>query len=154
MRYLWNLGLAAGAAIVLAHLSGPPPATAQFRGEGVGDDDNVSLIFAPVQREYRLALGRAEKAIAESEYATAVEELTRILNGDDQNDYFLGGPGEPDSQTSLKTQALRLLGSLPPKGRNLYELKCGHEARKLLDDALEKGDLAALTEVARRYLAI
>jgi outer membrane protein assembly factor BamB len=117
----------------------------------VGDEDNVSLIFAPVQREYRLALGRAEKAIAESEYATAVEELTRILNGDDQNDYFLGGPGEPDSQTSLKTQALRLLGSLPPKGRNLYELKCGHEARKLLDDALEKGDLAALTEVARRY---
>jgi hypothetical protein len=151
MRNQWNLALAAGLVIVLALIAGPPSAPGQFTGRATGDEEDVSSIFPPVQREYRLALGRAEKAIAEKEYATAVEELTQILNGDDENDYFLGRPGESDAQTSLKTEALRLLGLLPPKGRSLYELKCGHEARKLLDEALEKGDIAALTETARRY---
>ena len=143
--------LAASLAIVLAIIAGQLSAWGQITHRTTGEEDDVSSIFPPVQREYRLALGRAEKAIAEKEFATAVEELTQILNGDDENDYFLGRPGEADAQTSLKTEALRLLGSLPPKGRSLYELKCGHEARKLLDEALEKGDVAALTEVARRY---
>ncbi len=141
---LWLSGLLAAAS-----LTTPPVALPQV--DLPANEEDLGNIFAPVQREYRLALGRAEKAIAENEYATAVEELTRILNGEDENDYFLGKTGTADAQTSLKTEALRLLGSLPPKGRSLYELKCGHEARSALDGALEKGDVIALTEVARRY---
>lgn len=140
--------LAAGLSALTVLWSLGREASGQVRPE---EEEIESSIFPPVQREYRLALGRAEKAIAEGDFTTAVEELTRILNGEDENDYFLGSAGMPDAQTSLKTQALRLLGSLPAKGRSLYELKCGHEARKLLDDALEKGDIAALTDVARRY---
>ena len=129
--------------------SGTSSAWGQF-AQAPGDDE-ISSIFAPVQREYRLALGRAQKAIAEEDYAAAVEQLTGILNGEDENDYFLGDAGETDAQTSLKSEALRLLGSLPSKGRNLYELKCGHEARQQLDLALDKGDMEGLMEVARRY---
>jgi outer membrane protein assembly factor BamB len=116
-----------------------------------GDAQPDINIFPPVPREYRLALGRAEKAIQQEDYATAVDELTRILNGEDPNDYFLGKPGANDAQTSLKTQALRMIGALPAKGKRQYELMCGHDARAMLDRALEEGDVAALTEVARRY---
>lgn len=143
--------LVLGMLAVAGALALPRAASAQFEPGQPGDRDDLGNVFPPVQREYRLALGRAEKAIGEQDYAAAVEELTRILNGEDQNDYFLGKPGSADSQTSLKTQALKLLGSMPSKGRSLYELKSGHEARNALDSALEKGDIAALTEVARRY---
>jgi outer membrane protein assembly factor BamB len=143
--------LVLGMLAVAGALALPAATWAQFEPAQPGEGEDLGNIFPPVQREYRLALGRAEKAIKEQDYASAVDELTRILNGEDQNDYFLGKPGSADSQTSLKTQALELLGSLPPKGRSLYELKSGHEARNALDTALEKGDIVALTEVARRY---
>ena len=140
-----TLGLVAAALAMLV----PFRAQAQFGGEG--GQNELANVFPPVQREYRLALGRAEKAIGQQDYATAVDELTRILSGEDENDYFLVSLDNPDAQSSLKTQAIKLLGSLPPKGRSLYELKTGHEARTALNAALEQGNAAALTEVARRY---
>ncbi len=58
---------------------------------------------------------------------------------------------QPGTQISLKTEAQRLLGSMPEKGRDLYELKFGADARQLLDSALEKRDMQQVVEVTRRY---
>ena len=74
-----------------------------------------------------------------------------MLDGAGSGDYFLGTPGSPDAQISLKTQALSLLGSMPLKGRKMYELQYGADAKAALEAALNAGNLAQLTEVSRRY---
>ena len=40
---------------------------------------------------------------------------------------------------------------MPPEGRELYELQYGARARRMLDEALEAGDMARLAEVSRRF---
>ena len=136
------LGLAASWGAVQAQIVSPA---------GTGNRDDVSSIFMPAPRPLRQALGRAQAAIAEQRYADAVEELGAILNGETADDFFLGGAGQGDAQTSLKTQAMQMLGAMPEKGRRLYEINYGADARAMLDAALAEGNLARLTEVARRY---
>ena len=52
---------------------------------------------------------------------------------------------------SLKTEAQRLLGAMPDKGRELYELKFGADARLGARQRLEARDIQKLVEVTRRY---
>jgi outer membrane protein assembly factor BamB len=119
-------------------------------------------VFLPAPRNLRHDLGRAARALEEGQYAEAVDLLGNLLaapvtDGADageaagEQDYFLGEATEGGAQTSLKTQAQQLLGGMPEKARELYELKFGAEARQLLTRALEGRDYALLVEVTRRY---
>src|SRR6185436_9930175 len=85
----------------------------------------IGNIFSPAPRELRQFLSRAQAAVAEERYSDAVQELGQILSAGDSDDFFLSTPGSGDTQVSLKTQALELLGSMPAKGRKFYELQCG-----------------------------
>lgn len=108
-------------------------------------------VFPTAPRELRQFLARAEAAIEEERYSDAVQELSQILNTPDSDDFFLTAGDTPEAQSSLKTQALELLGSMPAKGRQFYELHCGADAKQALAEALNAGDLIQLTEVCRRY---
>jgi hypothetical protein len=123
----------------------PPAALAQ---NAPGEVDNV---FPLVPRELRQRLSRAEAAVAEERFSDAVAEIGEVLNSTLSDDFFLGAPGTADAQVSLKTQALALLGSMPAKGRRMYEVQFGADAKAALDSALSAGDLGQLTEVSRRY---
>ena len=46
---------------------------------------------------------------------------------------------------------MELIGRMPPKGRQLYNMFCGRDAKKMLDDALATGDVNKLARVSRRY---
>ena len=118
-------------------------------GAGAGTYINNTFPLAP--RELRQHLTRAQAAVDEERFSDAVSELGEILNSAAGDDFFLGAPGGADAQVSLKTQALELLGSMPAKGRRMYELQYGAESKAALEAALEASDLAALTEVSRRY---
>ncbi len=120
------------------------------------------LMLAP--REYQQRLKQAERAIEQQQYGEAISHLGSLLHLQPQEavtgpvaidpvqeDYFLGRAGESLYQTSLRSQALRLLGSLPSAGRELYELQFGAEARRLLEQALENSDPEGLAELSRRY---
>ncbi|MDX1945761.1 MAG: PQQ-binding-like beta-propeller repeat protein [Pirellulaceae bacterium] len=111
----------------------------------------ISNIFPAAPRELRQNLTRAQAALDEERYSDAVAELGQIINSPTSDDYFLGTPGQGDAQVSLKTQALEILGSMPAKGRQMYELQFGAEAKAGLDAALDSGDLQQVTDVARRY---
>ena len=72
----------------------------------------------------------------------------------------LGGPGRlllsarcanADPPQPEGSKARRLIGQLPPEGRRLYELECGHKARRLLDEAVASGEAAKLAEASARY---
>ncbi len=138
------------------------PTAGLLRGADAGkDDEDVTNIFLPAPRGLRQQLTRARKALEEEQYSEAVDLLGQLLaspeagadarNGVGEQDYFMGGVPQPGTQVSLKTEAQRLLGGMPDKGRDLYELKFGADARQLLDTALEKRDIQQLIEVTRRY---
>ncbi len=52
---------------------------------------------------------------------------------------------------SLKLEAERLIGNLPPEGLQAYELQFGARARRMLADAVKSSDPAQLEQVARRF---
>ncbi len=55
------------------------------------------------------------------------------------------------NRTTLKTEACRILGSLPRQGREFYELQVGKTAKRALQSAVESHDINAVDEISRRY---
>ena len=51
----------------------------------------------------------------------------------------------------LKSEVGTLVGQMPKKGRQLYDMFCGRDAKAMLDDALATGDTNKLARVAGRY---
>src|SRR6266850_2290048 len=117
----------------------------------VSGQDYVNNVFPLAPRELRQHLSRAQAAVEEERYSDAVAEIGEVLNSAGNDDFFLGAPGSSDAQLSIKTEALALLGSMPAKGRKMYELQYGADAKAALEAALSAGDLLQLTEVSRRY---
>jgi outer membrane protein assembly factor BamB len=145
-RHLSRIAWATLATIV-ATFAISAPGTAQIR---VGEEETPRL-FPLAPRELRQPLARASEAIAEQQYSDAVRELATILNNPSADDYFLAPEEGDDFQTSLRTAAQQMLGNMPAKGRDLYELQSGAEGRAMLDEALEQGDVQKLADVSRRY---
>ena len=142
-------GTVVGLLALGAMLGTLPPVWSQNPNDPAARD--VYSIFLPAPRNLRQNLSRAQKALDEQRFSDAVTELGEILNSPTGDDYFLGTAGSKDAQVSLKTQAQQLLGSMPSKGRQLYELQYGAEARSMLDKALEEGNVQLLTDVTRRF---
>lgn len=126
---------------------------ALFAQAGFAQTGNADLnnIFPLAPRELRQRLTRAQAAVEEQRFSDAVAEIGEVLNNTGSDDFFLGVPGSADAQVSLKTEALALLGAMPVKGRKMYELQYGADAKVALEHALESNDLTQLTEVSRRY---
>jgi outer membrane protein assembly factor BamB len=135
--------------VVLLAIQSNSVARAQIFGQQGSADLNNIFPLAP--RELRQRLNRAQAAVDEQRYSDAVAEIGEVLNSTGSDDFFLGVPGSADAQVSLKTEALALLGAMPAKGRRMYELQFGSDAKAALESALAAGDLTQLTEVSRRY---
>ena len=139
-------------------LCGLSRAPAQRPGNAKPQGGNSPLVsvFQSAPRPLRQRLARAERALQEERFGDAVDELHGILTGNDEGhgfgqDFFWGSVDQQQTQTSIKARALQLIATMPPRGRELYELRCGADARVLLQEAIKSGDIAALTEVSRKY---
>ncbi len=94
--------------------------------------------------------------MAEQRYGDAIAELEAVLSasngeGEAAGDFFLPGSGASATQTSIKSAAQQLVGSMPRRGLELYELQFGADARALLAAALKTTDFEQLNKVVRRY---
>jgi outer membrane protein assembly factor BamB len=118
------------------------------QAENVGDEPTDS-VFYPPDRELLQRLARARELIKEERYGEAARFLSSILES--AEDYFFQPDRGQPVYRSLKHEAQRLIGGLGDEGRASYELQYGAEARRLLDEAVTRGDRAGLAEVARRY---
>ncbi|GIW90672.1 MAG: oxidoreductase [Pirellulaceae bacterium] len=115
--------------------------------------------FLPPPRALLQHLARGREAIRQGQWNVAVDELGAVLapdrhveaEADIDQDYFLQD-SDQGTASSLRQEAQRLVGSLPPAGRQLYELRFGAAARALLLEAVQQHDISKLTEVIRRYL--
>ena len=123
-------------------------------------EQQLTNVFLPAPRTLKQRLDRARKALDDRRYSDAVLELGALLTDSQPDgaraeggaqDYFIGPTSQPGAQTSLKAEAHRLLGEMPPEGREYYQLQFGADARAVLDQALAEGDAEMLTEVTRKY---
>lgn len=118
--------------------------------------DQLVNLFPAAPRPLKQHLSRAEKALQEEDYSAAIDELYAILTSSDPEsgdgqDFFIGPATGKQAHTSIKARALRLLGEMPERALELYELRCGAEAEALLEQAISEGALPLLTEVTRKY---
>lgn len=145
----WFIGLQLLAALLICAWT--QPLKAQF-------NSGIS-VFPPAPRSMRQNLVRAKKDIDEGRFSDAVAEIGVVLTVQNQDvakvdegqDFFIEAAGQPGVQTSIKAEAQRMLGSMPPKGRELFELQFGADARALFEKAIQQGDVNQLNEVLRQY---
>lgn len=124
----------------------PEPAKSEF-------SDAITLSKDPDTKKH---IERAEDLIKEQDWGKAVTRLQALL--DRAEDFFVQvkrtdkDGAERLQWTSIRAEANRLLGALPPEGLQFYELQYGQQARLRLAEAKQNNDAQLLAEVAQRYL--
>jgi outer membrane protein assembly factor BamB/tetratricopeptide (TPR) repeat protein len=131
---------------------------AQQRGRGwltpdPADVEASSDVFLPPDRLLLRQWEKAKALVDDSRWSEAVVLVEELLEGSE--DYFFKpeGPaaGKPASYQSVKAEAQKLIGDLPPEGRKAYELQFGTKANQLLSAAATAGDIATIEQVSRLY---
>jgi outer membrane protein assembly factor BamB/tetratricopeptide (TPR) repeat protein len=116
--------------------------------DGPAAEDAAENIFLPADRTTLKKLSDARKLLAGGRFGEAVRNLDAILGAPE--DYFIR-PDKKSPSRSLKGEVQRLLGQMPPEGRELYELQYGPQARAKLNEALATGNIAQLSEISQRF---
>ncbi len=117
-------------------------------GKKAGFADSFSF---PTDRKARRTLEAAEDFIKDHSWGEAAKLLQSLL--DTKEDVFVEVKhGEATHWTSLKSEANRLLGTMPAEGRAFYELQFGARAKNQLAEAKSKSDHHLLAQVAQSYM--
>ena len=147
----WLLGqiLPGGLSQALAQ-NRPPLAPAVAALAQVDEELVLDGVFLPPDRTAKRRLEMSQTMISEGRYGEAVRLLGSLLENS-EDFFYKPDPAQPVYR-SLKAEAGRLIATLPPAGRQSYELQYGQRARQLLQQATERGNADELAEVARRIL--
>jgi outer membrane protein assembly factor BamB len=154
-RQLLLAALLCGLALSIGHSPQPsqawqqPGGFIQFGGVRSSTEGDINGVFLPTERTQTRKLELGRRMLEEQRYVDAVKILGGIL--DNEEDWFFTPDDEKANFRSLKVEARRLLGQLPSKGLDEYELQFGAGAKRLLAKAVESGDVMQLAEVSRRY---
>ncbi len=127
----------------------PVPVPAMAPAGAAADEDVAENVFVPADRRTLQKLADSRKLLAEGRFGEAVRYLGDIL--DAPEDFFFQPEKSSAVHRSLKAEAQRLIGQMPREAREMYELQYGARARRMLDEALSAGDVAAVAEVSRRF---
>jgi outer membrane protein assembly factor BamB/tetratricopeptide (TPR) repeat protein len=136
------------------------PAQAVFQGgvqtvQNNGESEFTDALTLPVDRQARRRLDAAEDLIKEEAWGEAARQLQLLL--DNKEDVFLQVKrkdvkgAEVQHWTSVRSEANRLIGSMPENGLQFYELQYGDAAKRLLVEAKKKSDPHLLAEVSQRF---
>jgi outer membrane protein assembly factor BamB len=114
-----------------------------------------TLVTLPTSDDLESKLEIAPAYIKGGDWATATRVLQWVLDHPEDAFVPVRRPG-PDGKeavgwVSARAEADRLLATLPPKGREFYEVQHGARAAGLLAAARKAGDLLQLAQVVERY---
>src|SRR5262249_34828217 len=103
----------------------------------------------------RQLIRAAEEYIKVKDWRVVAESLQTLLEAKEDSFIEVDGKdekGEPVKRRgSVRTEANRLIGELPPEGREFYQVQYGPAADNLLKEALDKNDPSLLAKVAVIY---
>ena len=132
---------------ILPPFSAVPPSSAQPPRRATVEPQGPAVVLA--ERSTISLLKGAEELLARRDYAGVVDILLRIMS-DPHSAAF-----QPETGLGLfrftKTDALRLIRTLPAEGLRVMRLHCSDLARHELNAALETANQAALEAVAEKY---
>ncbi|MFN5756172.1 MAG: PQQ-binding-like beta-propeller repeat protein [Planctomycetia bacterium] len=123
-----------------------PVAVANDSAEEEAAESGVSL---PTDRLRERQLDRARRLVADKRWSDAATLLDEILAAD--RDFFFCPDLQKSTWRSIKSDASRLVGELPPEGREAYGLQFRARAERLLAQAIAHGDADGVIAVARRW---
>jgi hypothetical protein len=123
-----------------------PPANVTPAADNGGPGDNV---FLWADRAVLQRLASAKELIHQGRYGEAARYLGGVVES--AEDYFVPPEKGQTVYRSLKAEANRLIGKMPASGRESYELQYGPRAKRMLEEAVAKGDVGGLAEVSRRF---
>ncbi|MEM7455407.1 MAG: PQQ-binding-like beta-propeller repeat protein [Planctomycetota bacterium] len=150
----WNALLLRALVVLAATVAGAPRVSAALQDdefalmEMINDESSV---FVRAPREILRPLIRAKQAIEQEDYSRAVELLGELLSDEEYEDFLVRMPDEDGASISLRSRATTMLGSIPVRHRELYELRYGVRAQQLLQDAIVKGDFEAMSQIMDRF---
>jgi outer membrane protein assembly factor BamB len=141
------VGMIAAAAFMLAPVDVAVSAQPGF-------DPFTSPITLPTNRDAQQRMNAAQDYIAEQEWAKAVKEIQRLLNNPEDGfvQVSTDGPKPTTLWVSIRSEANRLLGTMPRDGLKVYEDMFGREAATNLERAQKQNDPQMLADVAQRFL--
>jgi outer membrane protein assembly factor BamB len=149
-----SLALAIGLALGLQGLARAQTVkksdTAKAAAETDQGKDAPENVFILPDRLALQHLSKAETFLNEARYSEAIESLDKVLESA-EDAFFQPDKDAPTNRRSLKAEAQRLIGLMPAKGLELYQVKFGKEAANQLAAAKRSGDADALALVSRRF---
>lgn len=134
-----------------------PPNKGAKAAEPVKGEDKpfTDAVTVPTDREARRLIQAAQDYIKKKEWRVAAECLQSLLESREDSFLEIDGAndqGKPEKRRiSVRSEANRMIGELPPDGLEFYQVLYGQTAGERLKEALEKSDPAVLAEVASRY---
>lgn len=120
-----------------------------FQTPDAKEDNFTSGVKLPTDPRAKRKLEMARQFIKTQDWTQAIKLLQSLL--DAKEDVFLPDEGK-SRRVSVRTEATRLLGSLPKEGLQFYEQEYGVPARLLLKQGEATGDPQVFADVALRYL--
>jgi len=132
-------------------IAAPPVGPVGRTGEDPKKAGFTDAISFPTDRKAARILEAGADFIKEEAWGEAARLLQSLL--DTPEDIFVEVERQGGKHwTSLKNEANRLLGTMPPQGKQFYELQFGVRAKGRLAEAKTKGDPQILGEVAQKYM--
>ncbi len=125
-------------------------------GQAGGQENHSSVKLAADER-FGKAIAVTRDLIEEKKWGDAVKALQAVLDEKEDRYFrvFVPDPADPKKQISIlrgcKSEANKLIGSLPGQVLQKYEAAHGAKAREMLEMGRKNNDLALITEAAVRY---
>jgi outer membrane protein assembly factor BamB len=135
----------------------PLPGTVAPAVDGAVRDgfENSGLSLPKDEFGFKDKIKAAVDYIEEKDWATAVPHLQKMIDLKQDFTVKVTGKGPDGKETaryaSVKSEAYRLIGSLPPAGMAYYKLTFGGQAQEMLNKAKATTNMELLGEIIRRF---
>jgi len=116
-----------------------------------GNQGTGESVFIPAPREITRPIALARQAIEDGDFVQSVRLIGFVLGDVSSEDYLVAVKDNLGTYNSIIGEAQKVLGSMSSKGLEHFEIRYGFEAKKLLEEAVESGDIESLAGVTRRY---
>jgi outer membrane protein assembly factor BamB len=126
----------------------PPRQGPQETVDSRRQDPAAGLVLA--DRTLNVRLARAREALAAQRFPDTIQALQSLLDSQEDGAFYIDSERRSGLR-SIKLEAERLLGTMPPAGRKVYEFQFGSQAQQMLEAAMEDGNVVGLAEISRRH---